>query len=512
MKRFFILHPYLFVLGSLLFVYPFTSVVAAPVQIIRPLLIYWGVLVLLTYPVKWIVRDQHWAAILLTVLAVGIFATELFFYTVIAISVVVILLWLLISTLRKRTVRLAQVTILLNTISIILAFLFLFRIFPLIGKIPLGNYQRLYSYSNTDPIAQITYDGSKPDIYYIVLDGYTRSDILRDLYQYDNSEFLDELDARGFIIPAESRSNYPKTALSVTSTLNMNYIGRIAPGLEDSFFWWLMTPLSNHNQVRRIMEDAGYHSVSVASDWGTTNNPTADYYFKPHPVHLNDFEGYILAKTPIGVLRSTLSRVAYVPSFSGHRQLVDYEYSALSNIPTIEGPKFVFSHIISPHPPFVFDSQGNPVDPDYPFSFNDANDFPGTNAQYREGYIDQVQYVNARILQVVDDILAKSKTPPIIVLQGDHGSGLLTDFSSSENTCIRERFSVFAAYHLPGVEREQVPDEISAVNVFRLILNLYFDTNLPLLEDEYYYYKDTIYIYRAEDISSRLDEPCKLHP
>ena len=117
MKRFFVLHPYLFLLGSLLFAYPFTSVVASPVQVIRPLLVFWGVLFLLTFPVKWIVLDQHWTAILLAIIAVGLFATELYFYIVIAISIAVIVLWLLILALRKRTVRIAQVTFLLNTVS-----------------------------------------------------------------------------------------------------------------------------------------------------------------------------------------------------------------------------------------------------------------------------------------------------------------------------------------------------------------------------------------------------------
>src|SRR5262245_872869 len=43
---------------------------------------------------------------------------------------------------------------------------------------------------------QATAAAPGPDIYFIVLDGYARSDILSQYYQFDNSEFLDGLRAR----------------------------------------------------------------------------------------------------------------------------------------------------------------------------------------------------------------------------------------------------------------------------------------------------------------------------
>ncbi|HET6824190.1 MAG TPA: hypothetical protein VFH34_16175, partial [Anaerolineales bacterium] len=41
---------------------------------------------------------------------------------------------------------------------------------------------------------------SRPDVYYIVLDGYGRQDILQTLYEFDNSSFLNDLSARGFYV------------------------------------------------------------------------------------------------------------------------------------------------------------------------------------------------------------------------------------------------------------------------------------------------------------------------
>jgi hypothetical protein len=81
---------------------------------------------------------------------------------------------------------------------------------------------------------------------------------------------------------------------------------------------------------------------------------------------------------------------------------------------------------------------------------------------------------------------------------------MLTDFTSSENTCLEERFSIFAAFYLPGLEDNPIPDDITPVNLFRIIFNEYFSTELPLLENVSYYYKNTVYIYMVEDITQDL--------
>jgi hypothetical protein len=94
---------------------------------------------------------------------------------------------------------------------------------------------------------------------------------------------------------------------------------------------------------------------------------------------------------------------------------------------------------------------------------------------------------------------------PVIILSADHGPGMFSDFRSSENTCLKERFSTFSAYYLPGIDSSLVPDDVSSVNIFRILFNGYFDVQIPLLENFFYYYKDEIYIFRAEDITGFVD-------
>ena len=66
-----------------------------------------------------------------------------------------------------------------------------------------------------------------PDIYHIILDGYARADVLREIYQYDNSEFLQYLESKGFFVARQSLANYAQTSLSLASTLNYQYLDEV---------------------------------------------------------------------------------------------------------------------------------------------------------------------------------------------------------------------------------------------------------------------------------------------
>jgi hypothetical protein len=347
--------------------------------------------------------------------------------------------------------------------------------------------------------------GIKPDIYFIVLDGYGRSDILQQLYYYDNSEFVEYLKQKGFVVPENSHSNYPKTALSVTSILNMEYIETLLPELKPSHIWWLMSPWLDHNRVRNSLEKIGYTSVSISTDWSITDNPTADHYLKSQPIILSDLEMYMFGVTPLKTLQPIIQDIASVPTFEAHRRIQIGVLNALVKSTEIPGPKFVFAHIILPHPPFVFSSNGAPINPEYPFTLNDASDYKGTTEQYRDQYIGQIQFLNSKLKKVIESILQNSQNPPIILLQADHGPGMLTNFGSAANTCLSERLSVFSAYYLPPVGQGIIPDNITPVNLFRIIFNEYFSAHLPMLEDAEYFPKHVLQIYDLEDVTTKIN-------
>jgi hypothetical protein len=146
-----------------------------------------------------------------------------------------------------------------------------------------------------------------------------------------------------------------------------------------------------------------------------------------------------------------------------HRQRILYTLEELPQVVDIPGPKFVFVHIIAPHWPHVFGPNGDPVHV-HPDSVS--------------GYRDQVIFISKQIEPILSQILNKSATPPVIVIQGDHGAVI----ESPER-----RMAILNAYYLPGGGSEHLYENISPVNTFRLILDQYFGDNLPLLQDQAFY-------------------------
>jgi hypothetical protein len=507
MKRFYLVTPFLFTLATIFFMGAGVSTLVTPDQVFRLLLVLSIFLVLMMFPAYLLTRDWEWTFLLLTLFVFGFYFSEFFFFVVGTIALAAFVLWQAVFRVRGFNIQLVQFFVLLNGVALFAIGLALYLYLQPFVKIPWQSYfrsvrdARYYSLRLVSPPA-------KPDIYYIVLDGYLRSDMLSTLYGFDNSPFTTYLQEKGFIIPDDVHSNYAKTAVSVSSTLNMDYIDSFAPDLRDSHFWWLMEPFIDHSRVKSILESQGYRAVSFSTGWSLTDNPSTDIYLHPFPVILTDYERYFLRRTALGYLQPLLKDIASIPTFDTHRTIILHSFESLKRIPSIDGPKFIVAHIPSPHPPFVFDKNGGTLIPSGSFNISDANDFDGSESDYRSGYVGQVEFVNSQMKQVIDAILKESKTPPIILIQADHGSGLLTDFSSAENTCIKERFSPFAAYYLPGISPEEIPQNLTTVNLFRIVFNHYFKASLPLLKNETYYYRDTVYIYRRVNVTSRLDDEC----
>jgi hypothetical protein len=510
MRRYTLIIPFLLVLASLLQLNYIASMIVSPGQLLRPLIVLWLLLGLLVRPAYWITRDWLWTSLLLSVLVIGFTFSSDFFGTMSAFLLIGTLLWLAFARLCRSKVRLFHFTVILGATAVIFVLFTLTLIGIRYSNINWGDYWQAVSNVRNYSIKLDPGPTNRPDIYYIVLDGYARSDILQEMYDFDNSEFIAYLQEKGFVVPASNQSNYPATPLSIASTLNMDYIQSVTPTLDGNPFRWLMEPFIDHGRVRALLQSQGYQTVALSTNWTITENETADLYLHAYPVMLTDFEGYVLGVTPLRMFTPLLGNLVSPPTAEGHRQIIRYSFGNLASMPKMPGPKFVFAHIISPHPPFVFDRNGNPADNGSTFTFQDANEFRGTHDEYRRKYIEQVQFVNAQLEKTIDTILTESPTPPIILLQADHGSGMLTNLGSAAQTCIHERFSPFAAYYLPGMDPMSVPEDISNVNLFRMVLNDYFDARLPLLESRQYFNKDMQRYYEFEDVTQRVQESCTI--
>jgi hypothetical protein len=343
-----------------------------------------------------------------------------------------------------------------------------------------------------------------PDIYYIILDGYARKDVLAELYQFDNQPFLHELEKRGFLVASQSKSNYMQTALSVASTLNMDYLNNVNPTLPDR--GQLIGQIS-HSQVRAILEGYGYQIVALSSGYLPTEISDADQYIAPSTIDRNnDLEALLAVNTITRPLFESGWLDLPISRYQAAQDRIQFTFQTLSGMADISSPKFVFAHLLIPHPPFIFAEDG-PVTPDEFYILADGERLGVSTEAYRHGYLAQVQFTNHSILSMVDGILASSDQPPIIIIQADHGPGLYLNTGSLANTCQYERFSILSAIFLPSIQHLKIPEELTAVNVFRLIFNYNFKANLDYLPNRQYY-STWERPYQFIDVSDLTNTPC----
>jgi len=365
------------------------------------------------------------------------------------------------------------------------------------------------------PIRLTISDEEPPDIYYIILDAYAREDVLNTIFDYDNAYFIDALEERGFYIVPDARSNHAQTSLSLTSSLNMEYIQTLLPQADPKStnrepLWELL----QHNEIRRALENVGYETVAFSTGFPGSDIQDADYYFAPSTttfvpqlISANAFEGLLLDTTAAKIITdASILLPRFFPDFKYpykiHQARILNILDTLPEIPDIASPTFTFAHVIAPHAPFVFGAEGQLLEPKQPYNlrFKLEGDDEEELKQYIEGYSDQVTYLNTRLLPIIDEILDDSKIPPIIVIQGDHGPAA----ESGKLSYVTERMRIFNAILVTPDASDQLYAELTPVNTFRVIFNTYFDANLELLP-EYSYYSEYQTPYNFTDVTTSVD-------
>lgn len=330
-----------------------------------------------------------------------------------------------------------------------------------------------------------------PDIYYIIVDGYARSDVLISLYDHDNSGFINFLKSKGFFVADQSSSNYAQTFLSMSSSLNLDYIDDLIDISEfNTNDRTPMYKLIKNSRVFSQVKKNGYDLVVISSGYPGTQIEEADLFITGRN-GLSEFEIALIDTFPIPELGNIFSQTTFGDFETRYRLRILNIFSEISSMTEIPGPKLVFVHIISPHPPFLFDENGENTTHKKAMEVADGshliNEDGITKSQYIKMYKNQVIFVNNKLEEVVNELLVKSKQEPIIIIQGDHGPGSETDWENPQNTNYFERFSILNAYYLPGVKEDNLYNSITPVNTFRIIFNNYFGTDYKLLEDKSYF-------------------------
>jgi hypothetical protein len=237
------------------------------------------------------------------------------------------------------------------------------------------------------PIVLDNIDKDLPNIYYIILDEYPGAEELKHYFNFDNSDFIRNLENRGFFVANNSYSNYPWTELSVCCSLNMNYLNDINE-LDKKII---------DNQTSFYLKRFGYNYIMLP-----------EFLF-------NDF----LSDFPFNNILRSLVKMTFLRKplgencFEGesHRKTILQQLKRLETMAQTKGPIFVYAHLLTPHRPYIFDQNGT--------SINFFSRFFQLSSD-KELFLNQLRYTNKMIINLIDKIISESKILPIIIVQGDH--------------------------------------------------------------------------------------------
>ncbi len=389
---------------------------------------------------------------------------KLFF--AIYLTIFIISLWLI-----RKAIKVDSLTLYLNIVLAGFCLFSIVKIWPVIS-----GYVSESFYKPVRSIAQSNQQ-ELPDVYLLVLDGYPRDDISKEVLNLDNSGFTNDLRNMGFYVADCSQSNYNYTKLSLDSMLNMEYI-KEAPDKTDPLQFQrtnnAIVDRLKHSKFRSTLENLGYKTAAFETGYAFTEIADSDYYYPlvTDKIILNKFESMLVNTTifyPRYDFNTWITGKTYkenVKKKELDKNLVIYSYElnrfvmrkVSASVTDLPGPKFILAHMMVTHYPYVMKPDG---------TINEQDVYE------TKSLAKQLPYINDYLINLVKSIKSESENTPIIIIMGDHGYRL------NEQIILKNYLSV----HAPQSILDRMYPTITPINLFRIIMTEVYGQDYPLVED-----------------------------
>ncbi|THU31136.1 hypothetical protein FAM09_29070 [Niastella caeni] len=393
--------------------------------------------------------------------------------------IVAIGVFLFISS-RKKKAPPYRFFLYLNTLLIILVIVECIQL--VIKTLPEKTFTALHQSNGDLPQLPPCDSCIKPDVHYIVFDGYAGSDALQHFWQYDNSALDSFFRTHGFYNVAHAKSNYNYTSFSIGSILNMDYHQRAFDQKIDLLLYCEGIKTIKNNPVCRLFQQLGYTIINQSffpipgdkprQSISYLSNKKAILMSPTLPSRLINDIGW-----QAGIKQLTFNSSRFIEENTANSRLslqqLQNTYKQLMQIAGQQHkkPAFVYSHFMLPHKPYLFDSTGH-LTPDSTWH---------NNSYKKASYLSQLKHTNTVIRNIVTQLLKPGNRPRVIIIQSDHG------YREFPKNLKQLEFSNLNAIYFPDQQYTGLYDSISSVNTFRVILRKYFNAPLPLLKDSTVY-------------------------
>jgi hypothetical protein len=302
------------------------------------------------------------------------------------------------------------------------------------------------------------------DVYYLIFDRYGNEAALRRYFQFDNSEFYDALEKRGFVVDRKATSSYPMTMPSMSSTLNMRYLSPRVGTVSE------YARAVQANEVGKLFIQAGYSYHYFGNQYEPLRHSDIAQWNMKISLLPSEFADSVVNMTP---LRPLIGR-------HYKRTIALGRFAQIAELAQDPQPTFAYAHFLIPHPPYAFARDGSP-----------QSEINRTTLTEQQLYVDQLMATNDLIIKLVDKLLSASDVKPIIILQADEGPYLMAgEESLSRDDQIAKRTGILNAILIPDEDvRRQLPKPLMPVNTFRFLFKEYFGAPIALLPNQIFYWE-----------------------
>jgi hypothetical protein len=317
----------------------------------------------------------------------------------------------------------------------------------------------------------------KPDIYFLVFDEHPSAASVKTLFDFDNIPLDSSLENMGFKISPFAHSAYSYTAMSICSNLGLTEFAK--PRGNDYNFKDILKAelLIKQNVLVPFLEQNNYGFVN-ASIFSTDKYPSPfrEEMFWTRPEDMVRKQTLFLRiHEDLGWNYTWLIKNKFIEEIN---QKIKIETDAAQKVVSLldstltvthNTPLFFYGHFMLPHSPNKYDSTGN-------INHWSYQSYTAKHSK-KETYISQLKYTRNFIIETARKIITKNKKPMVLIIQGDHGYRMF----NREKYSTSHKFSILSAIYFSDKDYNEIPDDLYAPNTMRIVLNKYFNTNLPLL-------------------------------
>jgi len=291
-------------------------------------------------------------------------------------------------------------------------------------------------------------------------------------------EFVKILEEKGFQVTDNSHASSIDTLHQMASRLNYrNY--PLGGEYSDTYFKDI-----SDNRAMQFLKARGYTTIvfdetKVSFAYPAKPSIIADINYENDPESMNsdssgslfDDYGSIVADKTMLLVFEDLYKI-HNPELQKHKNMIYFTVSEMGELEKSEQPIFVYAHLMIPHMPFMFDENGNIVEPAY--------------HQNWDYYLGNYKFAINIAEKLVNNILSQYPADdlPIIILQSDHGarnkgtsnlgSKILEGFDEEYKT------SILNAMLLPGCEKITLSDDFNPINTFPVVFDCAFGVDVPV--------------------------------